>query len=160
VEVEADGLSVHLESLTLRGGAGEAGGGVLLAGWSEVSLRDVTVEDNEARLSGGGVGGGAFVFRGLLTLEDCTFRNNRAGLGTDLAVGGAARCAVRGGFFGGDVSCREGAELTITGGHVTGALALQGSTTRAPVVALRGARIDGGVQNDVNLPAAVSVEVG
>jgi nitrous oxidase accessory protein NosD len=160
LRIDQDGLNVVVAGLTLRGGAGEAGAGVLLTGWSEVTLNDVVLEDNQATLSEGGVGGGAYLFRGLLTAEDCTFRNNRAGLGNDLAVSGAARCVVRGGFFAGDVVCREGAELTITGAHVSGQLQLRGTTTRAPQVALRGARIDGGVQNDLNLPATVSVEDG
>ncbi len=158
--VAEDGLNVLVEGLTVRGGAGEAGGGLQLTGWSEVTLRRVTLEDNQATLSKGGVGGGAFVLRGQLTAEDCTFRNNRAGVGNDLAVWGAARCVVRGGFFAGDVSCRDGAELTIVGAHVTGQLALCGTTTRTPVVVLKGARIDGGVANDVNLPATLSVEHG
>ena len=160
LRVDQDGLSVSVEGLTLRGGAGEAGGGLLLTGWSEVALHNVCLEDNEATLSKGGIGGGAYLFRGVLTAEDCTFRDNRAGGGNDLAVGGSARCFVRGGFFAGDVACREGAELTITGAHITGRLVLRGSTTRAPQVSLKGARIDGGVVNDVNLPATVSVEDG
>jgi hypothetical protein len=67
---------------------------------------------------------------------------------------------VRGGFFAGDLSCREGAELTMVGSHVTGRLDLRGTTTRVPRVVLKGTRIDGGVHNDVNNPAALSVEDG
>lgn len=160
VSVMVDALTVKLEGLTLRGGAGEAGGGLQLTGWSEVSCVNVTFEDNEARLSDGGVGGGAFVLRGTLTLEDCTFRRNEAGVASDLAVWGASRALVRGGFFAGDLSCREGAELTMVGSHVTGRLDLRGTTTRVPRVVLKGARIDGGVHNDVNNPAALSVEDG
>lgn len=158
--VEADGLTVRVEGLTLRGGAGEAGGGLRLAGWSEVTFVNVVLEDNEATQSAGGVGGGAFVLRGSLTAEDCTFQRNRAGVGSDLAVWGAARASVRGGFFAGDVSCRDGAELSIVGAHVTGQLELRGTSTRAPQVVLKGARIDGGVHNDVNQPATLSVEDG
>lgn len=160
ISVMVDGLAIKLEGLTLRGGAGEAGGGLQLTGWSEVSCVGVTFEDNEARLSHGGVGGGAFVLRGMLTVEDCTFRRNEAGVGSDLAVWGASRAVVRGGFFAGDVSCREGAELTMVGSHVTGRLELRGTTTRVPRVVLKGARIDGGVHNDLNNPAALSVEDG
>lgn len=46
------------------------------------------------------------------------------------------------------------------GAHITGQLELRGTSTQAPQVVLKGARIDGGVHNDVNQPATLSVEDG
>ena len=160
IAVGVDGVVVRVETLTLRNGAGEAGGGVRLSGWSEVILDRCVVEGNEASLAGGGAGGGIYLHRGSLSLLDTDFRDNHARSGTDLHVTGAARAEARGGRFGGDIVVSEGAELTLVGSHVVGALSARGTTTRAPSVTLRGTRIDGGVVNDPNLPASVVVENG
>lgn len=160
VSIGVDGVVVRLETLTLRNGAGEAGGGIRLSGWSEVILDRCVIEDNEASLAGGGAGGGIYLHRGSLSLLDTDFRGNRARSGADLYVTGAARAEARGGRFGGDIVVSEGAELTLVGSHVVGTVAARGTTTRAPSVTLRGTRIDGGVVNDPNLPANVVVENG
>lgn len=158
LNIEVDDAKVTIETLTLRGGAGDGGGGLRLNGWSEITVNNCVLEDNEAMLAGGGVGGGILVARGTLLLNDSVLRENRARSGSDLMVTGAARATVRGGEMAGDVSVREGAELVMVGTRVKGALQAGGTTTRAPVVTLRGTRIDGGVENDANLPAAITVE--
>lgn len=158
IHVDLDELSVTIQDLTLTGGVGEAGGAVRVSGWSEVSLERCALVGNEATQDGGGIGGGVYAHRGMLRLLDCTFRDNRARSATDFALAGAARAELRGGHFAGDVYVLEGAELTAVGTVIAGKLRARGTTTRAPVLTLRGVRIDGGLDNDVNLPATVVVE--
>ncbi len=160
VQVDEDELVVVIQDLVLRGGAGEAGGGLRLCGWSEVTLSHCTIEGNEAMLAGGGIGGGIYQSRGMLRLRDCALRGNRARTASDYAIVGAARGEVRGGSFAGDIEVLEGAELTLVGCSVAGHVGARGTTTRAPVLVVRGTRVDGGVDNDANLPASVTVEDG
>ncbi len=167
VAVQDDDLVVRIETLTLRGGRGEAGGGVSLSGYSEVVLVGCTVEENGgkalggsgggARPVGGGGGGGAYASRGTLRVEDSTFRGNRAAVGSDLFVTGVAEVRVRGGHLGGDVAAREGAHVSLEGVQVDGALDARGTTTRAPTVSVKGGRLRGGVKNDKALPAQVEI---
>jgi len=156
--VDLDELEVVVEDLTVTGGAGEAGGGLRLSGWSEVRLLRVRVVGNEATVADGGVGGGIYAHRGLLRLVDCTVAENRARAASGIGLSGAARAEVVGGRIEGDVVVLDGAELTVVGGVVTGALRARGTTTRAPTVVLRGVAVEGGVENDANLPAALVVE--
>ena len=160
VRVAADQLVVKLEGLTLRGGAGDAGGGIRLTGWSELVVSQCVVEDNEALLAGGGIGGGAFAERGKLTLNDTQFRGNRARGGSDLLASGLAAIEVNGGSFAGDVTLLDGVRATLSGGRVHGKLTTRGTTTRAPAVTLKGMAVDGGIDNDANLPATLVVEDG
>ncbi|MBM4391255.1 MAG: hypothetical protein FJ090_09045 [Deltaproteobacteria bacterium] len=160
LRVAGDQLVVKVEGLTLRGGAGDAGGGVRLTGWSELWLSNCRLEDNEALLGGGGIGGGAFAERGKLTLSDCAFSGNRARNGNDLMANGLASVEVNGGSFAGDVVLVDGVRATLSGARVHGRLTTRGTTTRAPSVTLRGTAVDGGIDNDANLPATLVVEDG
>ncbi len=160
VHVPGDQLVVKVVGLTIRGGAGDAGGGVRLSGWSELTLEECVVEDNEATLAGGGVGGGALAERGKLSLLSTRFGNNRASSGSDLYANGVATVDIQGGEFGGDVFFVDGVRATVTGSRVRGKLGARGTTTRAPSVSLRGTAVDGGIENDPNLPAALVVEDG
>jgi nitrous oxidase accessory protein len=160
VAVEGDDLVVRIESLTLRGGSAEAGGAVSLTGYSALALVGCTVEGNTARSRGGapgGGGGGVYASRGTLRVEGSTFRGNRATVGSDLFVTGVADVIVVGGHLGGDVAAREGAKLVLDGVTVDGHLDARGTTTRAPVVQLKGGRLRGGVKNDASLPARVEI---
>jgi nitrous oxidase accessory protein NosD len=158
--VDADGLTVTAQDLTLRNGGGEAGGGLRVSGWSEVRFDRCIFEANHATLAGGGSGGGVYLHRGHLTLVDCIVRDNASASASALCVTGAARAEVRGGVLAGDVLLTEAAELTLDGVHVTGKVIARGTTTRAPTLVLRGARLDHPVENDSNLPATVVVEAG
>ncbi len=160
LQVDADGLVVRLCDLTLRNGAAEVGGGLLVSGWSDVRLERCVIEGNTATLSGGGSGGGVYLHRGTLRMEACVIRDNIANSASALCITGAARAELCGGRVEGDIVLSEGAELTLDGVHVTGKVTARGTTTRAPTLILRGAQIDGGVENDVNLPAHVVVEAG
>jgi nitrous oxidase accessory protein NosD len=161
VRVEVDDVVVRIESLTLRGGASDSGGGVSLTGYSEIVVAGCTLEGNRARAlrdaGGGGGGGGAYANRGTLRVEDSTFRGNRGYAGSDLYLTGVADVTVRGGHLSGDVSVREGATVVLDGVSVTGVLEARGTTTRAPVVRVRGGKLAGGVQNDPTLPATVEI---
>lgn len=159
LRVEDDDLVVRIEALTLRGGSGEAGGGLALTGYSEVALVGCTVEGNRAKGRGdtSGGGGGVYASRGTLRLENATFQGNRAPFGSDLFVTGVAEVTVLGGTLAGDVVAREGATLALDGVTVAGQLDARGTTTRAPTVRVKGGRLDGGVQNDPRLPAKVEI---
>jgi hypothetical protein len=133
---------------------------VRVAGRSEVTLSGCVAEDNEATLGGSGVGGGIWAGRGKVVLKDTRFAGNRARSGSDLFLANVAQLECEGGDFGGDVVVTEGARASFVGTRVRGKLIARGTTTRAPAIVLRGAAIDGGVENDPNLPAAIVVEDG
>jgi hypothetical protein len=163
VAVQDDDLVVRIEALTLRGGAGEAGGGVSLTAYSEVVLVDCTVEDNAARALGAGKGGGksggggVYANRGTVRVQGGEFRRNRASIGSDLFVTGVAELFVVGGHLGGDVAAREGAKVAMEGVKADGVLDVRGTTTRAPTVSVKGGHLRGGVKNDPALPAQVEI---
>lgn len=160
VLVEGDELKVTIHNVMLRGGAGEAGGGLRNTGRSEVSLSSCTFEDNEAALAGSGIGGGLWSGRGKVSLVDCRFSGNRSRSGSDVYLTNVAWLDVRGGDFAGDIFVGEGAKLDLTGARVRGKLSARGTTTRAPVITLRGAQVDAGIENDPNLPGQFVVEDG
>lgn len=159
LRVEDDDLVVRVESLTLRGGSDEAGGGLAVSGYSEVALVGCVVEGNRARGRGdtSGGGGGVHASRGTVRIEDTTFRGNRAPFGSDLFVTGVAEVTVRGGVLGGDVVAREGAKVSLERVRIEGAVDARGTTTRAPAVRLQGTEAKGGVRNDGRLPATVEI---
>lgn len=159
VRVEDDELVVRIEALTLRGGSDEAGGGLALTGYSEVTLQGCVLEGNRAKGRGDtrGGGGGVYASRGTLRVENGTFKANRAAFGSDLFVTGVAEVTVVGGVLSGDVSVREGASVAIEGARIDGTLDARGTTTRAPTVRLRGPAPAGGLRNDPQLPAKVEV---
>ena len=160
ISVAEDGLQIAISGVTLRGGAGEAGGGLRNAGRSEITLTNCSFEDNEATLAGSGVGGGVWSGRGKVSLIDCGFSGNRARSGNDVYVTNVAWLVVSGGSFGGDVYVGEGARFDATATRIHGRLSARGTTTRAPAICLRGTQVDGGIENDPNLPASFVVEDG
>lgn len=160
VLIGADDVAVVLEGLELRGGHAEAGGGVAVVGYADVTLRGCTVRHNRARgrASGpsSGLGGGVYAARGAVRLEGCTFSDNAAGAGSDVCATGVAEVRVRQGSFAGDLAAREGATLLIEDARVLGRVDARGTTTRAPTVRLRGADVRGSVVNDPSLPAVLT----
>lgn len=158
LRIEDDDLVIRVEALTLRGGTAEAGGGLALTGWSEVTVVGCTLESNQARGRAGssGGGGGAYASRGTLRVEGTTFRGNRAPLGSDLFVTGTSEVTITGGHLDGDVVAREGAKLAMNGVAVAGALDTRGTTSRAPTIRVQGGTL-GSVRNDPTLPASVEI---
>lgn len=153
--VDDDDLVVRVEGLVLRNGHAESGAAVHVSGRSDVTLARCELRDGRAPLGGGA---GAWATRGRLVVEDCVFAGNRAKYGGDLVASGVAEVEVRGGRFAGDVAAREGARLSLDGAVVDGRLDLRGTTTRAPVVKVRGGGYAKGIHNDEALPAALEVE--
>lgn len=81
--------SLRLEDLTVRNGAANAGGGVIVSGTASLALERAVVEENTA-----GAGGGIYVMdSGALTMLDSTVRANEAtgGSGGGLLVDGELR---------------------------------------------------------------------
>ncbi len=157
VLVSADDIDVMLEGVELHGGQAEAGGGVAVVGYANVTLRGCSVRDNHARGSGGaGLGGGLYAARGTVLLEGCSFSRNAARAGSDVCATGVAEVRVRQGAYAGDLAAREGATLLVEDARVDGRVDARGTTTRAPTVRLRGADVRGGVVNDPSLPAVLT----
>ena len=73
LRIEDDGLAIRLEGLTIRGGNADAGGGLAIHGRGKVTIADCTFAANKAGMVGGG---GLFARGGLLQLERCTFDGN------------------------------------------------------------------------------------
>lgn len=160
IHLAVDEIEVNIRDLVIRGGAGEAGGGLRNTGRSEVTFTQCSFEDNEATLAGSGVGGGLWSSRGKITLTDCRFSGNRARSGSDIYVTNVAWVTMTGGSVAGDAYIGEGARFDATAVRIHGRLSARGTTTRAPVVTLRGTQVDGGIENDANLPASFVVEDG
>ena len=158
--IAEDGLQIRISGVTIRGGAGEAGGGLRLTGRSEITLTNCTFDDNEATLGGSGVGGGVWCGRGKVALVDCRFTQNRARNGNDLYLTNVGWVTVSGGSFAGDIFVGEGARFDATATRIHGRLSSRGTTTRAPMISLRGTQVSGGIDNDANLPASYVVEDG
>jgi nitrous oxidase accessory protein NosD len=155
--VGSDDLTVRIEGVELRAGHAEAGGGLTVLAYSDVTLVGCTLRGNTARGSGGtGLGGGVYAVRGNVLLDTCTFERNVARTGSDLVASGLAEVRVRGGSFSGDLAAREGATLLLEDARIAGSVHARGTTTRAPTVRLRGCTVRGGVVNDPSLPAVVS----
>ncbi|HNH45844.1 MAG TPA: right-handed parallel beta-helix repeat-containing protein [Myxococcota bacterium] len=153
LELLEDGLSVQIEDVELRGGKGEAAGGVVLRGLSRVLLRRCLVRGCVSRR--GGVAGGVYAARGTLILEDCRFEENLGTTASDLVATGIAEVSLRDCTLGGDVALREGATLTLENSTVEGTLSARGTTTRAPTLHLQDSLILGGLRNDPALPATL-----
>lgn len=116
-----------VEHLTLTGGLGQYAGGVRIDS-TTVTLRDCVIAANVSKTGGGGVTCGNY---GEVILEDCLISRNSADAwrGGGLWLGGAStavlrRCTITGNSapLGGGLYCGSGADVTVSGGAVTGNL--------------------------------------
>lgn len=149
--VAQDDLVVGVEGLTLRNGHNAAGGGLLLRGYSAVTLASCVVEGARASEAGGAV----YAAAGQLVVTASEFRGNAGSFGQDLIATGVAEVTVRGSRFGGDVAAREGAVLELTDTAVAGTVDVRGTTTRGPKVTIAGGAV-ARVQNDERVPGTVT----
>lgn len=156
LEVLEDGLALILEDLELRGGKGEAAGGVVLRGFSHLTLRRCRIQDCRSRR--GGAAGGVYAARGTLLMEDCRLEENEGTIASDLVVTGIAEVTLKGCTFAGDLALREGASLRLVGCTVEGSLSARGTTTRSPTLVLNDSLILSGLRNDPELPAILHRE--
>jgi hypothetical protein len=131
------GASLTVENLTLQGGlAGVSGlarlGGAIFTYGGELTLRNVTLQNNVAQGAEPAYGGGIYSYGGVLSLEGCTIRNNQViGFGGFFSkeVGSVnGRDAFGGGLYaaGGSVTLRD---TTITGNAAKGGV--KGSSDQA-----------------------------
>lgn len=144
VRIGADRLSVRIENLTITRGAFAFGSGILVEGYSEVSVVGCTVDGNA---SGEGKAAGLGARRGWVTVQDTTF-----GEDDDVIVTTTAEAT----FVGSTVpslTALEKAQVVLKGGKV-GFLAVRGTTTRAPTVTIAGAEV-ATLANDETLPGTV-----
>lgn len=149
--VAQDDLVVGVEGLTLRNGHNAAGGGLLLQGYSAVTVADCVVEGARASEAGGAV----YAAAGQLEVTGTAFRGNAGRFGQDLIATGVAEVRVRGSTFAGDVAAREGAVLELNDTAVAGTVDVRGTTTRGPKVTIAGGAVPR-VQNDERVPGTVT----
>jgi hypothetical protein len=97
ISVATDGISVHLEGLSIQNGAGSgdsrydtlgvSGGGIdCTADGASISAMSVDIQSNSASAAGEGVGGGIGALGCDLTLEDMVIADNIAGYGGGIYV--------------------------------------------------------------------------
>lgn len=145
VRIGVHGQQVRLENLEIRNGSHEFGSGVLVEGYSEVTLAGCRVAGNERGPSGGhGLG----VHRGRVVVK-----------GGEVADEAVVTTAAEASFEAAKVGAliaREGAQVTVSGGSVA-ALSLFGTSTRQPKVTVRGADV-GSTDNGSQYPGTVVVE--
>jgi len=147
------GGDVVLEGLTLVTSRAFSGAGLFVTNGARVRLRDCRIERNSAP----GFGGGAiFADSGELTLERCTIVNNLGARGGALALDGTARVTLSDCVFDGNhagvghvLYLRDGAELKAEGCTFRTRLpdgplfAASGTTTRRPELTLARCIIEG-----------------
>jgi len=146
VRVGVHGKQVRLEHLTLQGGAHEFGSGLLVEGYSDVTLVGCTVDGNR-RGPGGGAGVGAR--RGTVRID-----GGRFGDRDDLVFGTVVEATLVGVDVAGDLLAQDGAQVTLEGGRVVGTVRLQGTSTRRPTVTVDGAEV-GAIDNGGQWPGVV-----
>ncbi len=145
----ADEATIVLEGLVLTGGsAGEAGGAVRIDGGAAVTIRGCVIRDNK----GGSYGGGAiFASQGSLVVERSrVIANQSERHGAAILIDGTARVelvsslvAENRGPGNAAIEVSDGATFTLRGSTVAGnvtrsAIAVRGTTTRAPQLEVRG----------------------
>ncbi len=109
--------STVIDGLSITGGGGANGGGVLVRGGAAPTLRNLVVYGNSATGWGGGVG----VSEGSNPLlENLTVRNNSAPTGAGLALGSQSRATVRNSRFENNTS---------TGSRSAGAISVVGASS-------------------------------
>jgi len=151
------GIRVELQNLTLTGGAAHAGGVLPLEERAEVVFKDCTLKGNTATDYGGGA---IFARRGKVVLDGCTVSGNRGKTGGALLADGVSYWQIREttltgneGVNGAAIAVREGAQVEMDGGDVSGNSArafdgaqifVGGTTTQAPEVAIRGTTVGAG----------------
>ena len=150
--VAVDDLDVDLVGLTLRNGHADGGAGVRLTGWSTVRMQGCAVLECRAP---GNTGGGVAALRGTLDITACSFLGNRAAAGSDLLATGVAEVRVTGGRLSGDVALREGTRVVLDGVVIDGVVDVRATTTRAPHLRYSGCTLGGGLRNDPHHPGIV-----
>ena len=111
----SSGGNATLDELTITGGSGSSGGGILInGGGNTVTVNDSTISGNVADALGGGIagaGGGAFSNGGTLVINDSTIAGNTA---QGSSVGPFPRGGKGGGIF------ENGGSLTISDSTISG----------------------------------------
>jgi len=145
VRVGANGQRVRIEGVEIRGGSHEFGSGVLIEGYSDVTLADCTVRGNE-RGPGGGTGLG--VRRGRVLVEGGTLTD-------EIVVTTVAEARFSDARLG-TLIASDGANVAVRAGRVD-RLVVRGTSTRQPQVAIQGSEV-GATDNGGQYPGRVVVE--
>ena len=150
LQVSDDDLQIRVEGITLRNGHNDAGGGLFLHGWSDVTVDRCVVEGARASQAGGAV----YVSAGRLTVTGSEFRGNAGRFGQDLIATGASDVTIATSSFSSDIAAREGAVVSLTNSTVAGTVDVRGTTTRGPTVTIAGGSVPR-VRNDAAVPGTV-----
>lgn len=82
VIVGEDVIKVNVSDLTIQGGVGDNGGGVIIINSDSVSFTKVTIQDNSVKYDGAGI----HATYSSVTVEDAIFRHNTARYGAGIAT--------------------------------------------------------------------------
>ena len=170
LRVDADGILLRLEGLTLENGSADAGGGLSVRGRGVVQVEDCTFRGNRAGMAGGG---GLYARSGSLSVERTRFHGNSGkqggGVWLDQVVkADLSRCAFAENQSdrGGAMSISEGAVVDLRACSATAnkaaqfaaALWVHGSKSRKPVVRLQVCDIEGALTNGPEIPGTIDAK--
>ena len=144
VRIGANGQQIRLEGLEIRGGSHEFGSGLLVEGYSDVSLAGAP--SPETSRSGGGAGLGVRRGRVLVT---------GGRIPDEVIVTTVAEARFDGTHLG-TLVASDGADVAVRSGKVD-RLVVRGTSTRQPRVAVQGSEV-GATDNTGQYPGMVVVE--
>jgi predicted outer membrane repeat protein len=150
LRVIGEGVVLTLQGLVLTEGKSELGGAVHLVDGASLVARNCRFDSNVAKHKGGAI----YLADGRCELSSCELVDNRAGSGGAIYADGLATLVIDGGRITGNdastgagVHVGDGAEAIVTGAHFEGQggdgldVSVAGSTSRAPIVAVRSSTI-------------------
>ena len=145
VRIGANGQQIRLEGLEIRGGSHEFGSGLLVEGYSDVSLARCTIAGNE---QGPGGGAGLGVRRGRVLVTGGRIPD-------EVIVTTVAEARFDGTHLG-TLVASDGADVAMRSGKID-RLVVRGTSTRQPRVAVQGSEV-GATDNTGQYPGMVVVE--
>ena len=150
LRVIGEGVVLTLDNVVLAEGRSELGGAVHLVGGASLMARDSHFVSNVAKHKGGAI----YLADGRCELRSCVLTSNRAGMGGGVFADGLATLVIDGGKVsfndastGAGIHVADGAEAILTGVGFQGQggdgldVSVAGSTSRAPMVAVRSCTI-------------------
>lgn len=141
-------LTITLRGLMLTGGYAEAGSGVYVDGYSDVTLEDCVVTLNRA-----GTGGATGLYVGM---GHVVLRKTRFGADDDVVATQTGKLTLDEATLEGALTVLEGAEVFGRSSIIQGKVTIRGTTSRRPTVTFEAVSA-GDVHNDPDLPGELVV---
>jgi hypothetical protein len=148
VRVLGHQLTITLRGLMLTGGYAEAGSGVYVDGYSDVTLEDCVVTLNRA-----GTGGATGLYVGM---GHVTVRKSRFGPEDDVVATQTGKLTLEEATLEGPLTILEGTEVVARSSNLQGKVTIRGTTSRRPTVTFEGVSATD-VHNDPDLPGELVV---